>query len=168
MRYFNTMRIRNAFFPVLALVFAGCNLLNGKCTYEVRSLVAGSSINESGAELVSAQITLSENRGSLQGTSIYWLLTGATLKGHVLSAALNDASDLSVVRLDLPLASVDRPEISQGVADTRGGANLGGIHDLLAAGRGVIELQTDMPSRPTITLALVAPSVGNWIRPYCS
>jgi len=45
---------------------------------------------------------------------MYWLLTGTTLKGHVLTASLRDASDLSIVRVDLPLASADRPEISQG------------------------------------------------------
>jgi hypothetical protein len=162
------MGTRNAFYPLLLLAFSGCNLLSGKCTYELRSLDAAGTINENGAELVSAQITLSEERGSLQDTSMQWLLTGSTLKGHVLVASFKDASDLSKARLDLPLASADRPEIGQGFFDTRAGANLGGIRDLLAAGHGVIELQTDIPSRPTITLPLTATRQGDWIRPNCS
>lgn len=162
------MSLRNAFYPFLAISFAGCNLVTGNCNYELRSLDAAGVVNENSAELASAQITLAEQRGSLNSTSFQWLLTGATLKGHVLSAAFKDASDLSVVRLDLPLASAERPEISQGAVDTRTGANLGGVRDRLAAGRGVIELQTDMTSSPTVTLPLTAHNIGDWIRPNCS
>ncbi len=162
------MRSRYAFYPVLALTISGCNLFSGRCTYELRSLEAAGSITESGAELVSAQILLSEERGSLSSSSMYWLLTGESLKGHVPSAALEDASNLSKVLVDMPLAGTDRAEVSQGAADTRAGANLAGIHDLLAAGRGVIQIQTDIPSRPTITLPLAPTNAGDWVRPYCS
>ena len=31
-----------------------------------------------------------------------------------------------------------------------------------------IELQTDNPSQPTVTMPLAATSVGDWVRPYCS
>jgi hypothetical protein len=77
-------------------------------------------------------------------------------------------SNPSVVRLDLPLETADRPEISQGFISTREGANFSGIHDLLAAGRGIIELQTDDPSRPTVTVVLIAHRIGDWTRPNCS
>ena len=162
------MRLRNLLYPALALALAGCNLLSGKCTYELRSLETSGTINENGAELVSAQVLVSEERGSLRNTSLYSLVTGATLKGHVLSASLKDASDMATVRLALEIATADRPEISQGAADTQNGANLGGVHDFLAAGRGVIEIQTDIPSRQTIVLPLVVTRNGDWIRPYCS
>jgi hypothetical protein len=161
------MRRRNVLWPLLALALSGCDLLAGKCTFEQRDLEANGAITESGAELVAAQIILGEQRGSLQGTSMYWRLTGTTLKGHVLSAALKDASDLSKVRLDLPLTSTGI-DISVGGAHTQAGANLGGFRDFLAAGRGVIELQTDMPSSPTISFPVPPTRVGDWIRPNCS
>jgi hypothetical protein len=85
----------------------------------------------------------------------------------VLSATFKDAADLPTVRLNLPLAPAAQAEITQGTADTRTGANLGGVHDILVNGRGVIELQTDDPSQPTVTFALAAHGVGDWFRPNC-
>lgn len=64
-----------------------------------------------------------------------WLVTAPSLKGHVLSAAFKDGEDLSKVRLELSLALSQQPEITQGVADTRSAANLGGVHDILASER---------------------------------
>ena len=159
---------RNVLLAFLALTSTGCDLLSGKCTYEIRSLDAAGDVIENGSALATAQITLSENRGTIQATSMQWLVTGTTLKGHVLSAALKDASDPTVVRLDLPLSSVDRPEISQGATSTREGVNFGGIRDLVAAGRGIVVLQTDLSSSPTITIVLVAHRIGDWVRPNCS
>ena len=154
------------FYPLLTLVFVGCRAFGG-CTYEVRDLDASTTISENVGVADSAQIRLEENRGSINATSMSWLVTAPTLKGHVLSASFKDAADLSQVRLGLTLAASDRAEITQGSAETRSGANLGGIHDILASGRGVIQLQTDDPSRPTVTFALTAQSVGDWIRPNC-
>ena len=152
----------------MALALSSCNLLSGRCTYEIRSLEGAGSVSDAGDVLATAELSLSEQRGSLQSQSIYWLVLGPSLKGHVLSAAFKDGADLSRVLLDLPLASVDRPEISQGAVGSTTGANLGGFHDILVAGRGVIELQTDLSSRPVIQSPITAPNSGDWIRPYCS
>jgi hypothetical protein len=154
------------FYPLLTLAFGGCRAFGG-CTYEVRDLDASSTISENVGVADSAKIRLEENRGSINATSMTWLVTAPTLKGHVLSASFKDAADLSTVRLDLPLASTGQAEITQGSAETRTGANLGGVHDIFASGRGVIQLQTDDPSRPTVTFALAAKNVGDWIRPNC-
>jgi hypothetical protein len=162
------MRYRHAWLGFLALALSGCNLLNGKCTYEVRSVQAAGSIDQGGSEFVAVQTTLSEQRGSLQGQSIYWLITSSALKGHVLSASLKDSSNPSQVLLNLPLASADRPEISQGTAASASGANLGGFHEILAANHGFIELQTDLSGQLTVTVPLTATSAGDWIRPNCS
>ena len=162
------MRIHHVLLPVAALAFSGCNLFSGKCTYELRSLDAAGQINQNGASFAAAQLTLSEQRGSLQGQSIAWIVTSDALKGHVTSASFKDSSNPSQVLLDLPIASADRPEISQGTASSSMGANLGGFHDILAAGHGIIELQTDNPSQPTVTMPLAATSVGTRVRPYCS
>jgi hypothetical protein len=158
--------MRNAAYPLLALALGGCSSF-GNCNYEVRDLDVSTTITESVGVPDSAQIRLEENRGSINGTSMSWLVTAPTLKGHVLSASFKDAADLSTVRFDLPLAPAAQAAITQGSADTRSGANLGGVHDILANGRGVIQLQTDNPSRPTVTFALTSHNVGDWFRPNC-
>ena len=160
--------MRFLLYPTVALALSGCNLLSGKCTYEIRSFDGAGSVSDAGSELATAEITFSEQRGSLQSQSMYWLVLGPSLKGHVLSASFKDASDLSRVLLDLPLATVDRTEISQGAVGTGTGANLGGFHDILAAGRGIVELRTDLSSRPTVLIPITATNSGDWIRPYCS
>jgi hypothetical protein len=161
------MRLHNVLYPLIALALSGCGIGNAKCTFDQRDLEANGAITENGAELVAAQVVLGEQRGSVEETAIYWRLTGTTLKSHVLSAALKDASDLSQVRLDLQLTSA-ATEISVGSLHMSAGANLGGFRDFLAAGRGVIEVKTDMPARPTITFPLPATRVGDWITPNCS
>jgi len=98
-------------YPAFTLAFSGCNLFSGKCTYELRSLDAAGQFNQNGAPFVTAQVTLSEQRGSLQGQSIAWLVSSDALKGHVTSASIKDSSNPSQVLLDLPIASADRPEI---------------------------------------------------------
>ena len=156
--------------PALALtvMFSGCNALSGKCTYELRSLEVAGAATESGSELAAGEMSLSEQRGSIQGQSLTWVVTSTTLKGHVLSASLKDNANPSQVLLDLPIASADRPEITRGTAASATGANLAGFHDILAAGRGLVELRTDLSSRPVIQIALAAATNGDWIRPYCS
>ena len=155
-------------YPAFTLAFCGCNLFNGKCTYELRSLDAAGQFNQNAAAFATAQVTLSEHRGSIQGQSIAWLVTSDALKGHVTSASIKDSSNPSQVLLNLPIASADRSEISQGAASSNMGANLAGFHDILAAGRGIVELQTDNPSQPTVTVLVTPTSVGDWVRPYCS
>ena len=162
------MRPPNAVYLLLALTLSGCNLTVGRCTYEIRSLDATGQFNQNGAALASAQITMSEERGSIQSQSIYWLVTGDALKGHVTSASFRDSSSPSQVLLDLPLASPDRPEISQGATGSNNGVNLGGFHDLIVAGRGIIQLQTDDSTQPTIIVQLTPTNIGDWIRPNCS
>jgi hypothetical protein len=161
------MRARQLLYLLIALTFAGCNLLSGKCTYELRSLEADGVIMDSGTELARGTMTLSEQRGSLQGQSVYWLVTGS-VKGHVISASFKDVTDPAHVLLDLPIAPAERAEIAQGAAASSTGANLAGFHNILAAGHGIIELQTDLPGSLAIQIPMAATSNGDWIRPYCS
>jgi hypothetical protein len=162
------MRLHNVFYPFAALALFSCNLVSGKCTYEIRATDATGQINQNGAQFATAQVTLSEQRGSLQGASINWLVTSDALKGHVTSASFKDSSDPSQVKLNLPLAAADRPEITQGSAGSVTGANIGGFRDIIVAGHGMIELQTDLSSQPTVTVPLTPTTSGDWIRPYCS
>jgi hypothetical protein len=154
--------------PLVALAASNCMLLSGRCIYEIRSLEALGRIEENGAELLSARITLSERRDSDPEKSIYWLLRGATLEGHVLSATFKDVSDPSRVLLSLPLSPSGQGKISEGAVSDRSGTNLNGFFEVIAAGRGIIELQTDIQARPTITLPLTVTQRQDWTRPYCS
>jgi hypothetical protein len=156
------MRLRHLY-PLAALAFSGCNLVAGKCSYEIRSTDAQGQVSGS----VTAQVTLSEQRGSLQGQSFQWLVTSEGLKGHVTSASFKDSSNPGQVLLDLPLSSADRPEITTGGVSTNSGANLAGFRDIIVAGHGVVEMQTDLSSQP-ITIQLTPTTIGDWIRPYCS
>lgn len=162
------MRLRNACLPLFALALSSCNLFSGKCTYEIRSLTAAGQISQNGSPFVTGQVTLSEQRGSLQGQAISWLVTSTDLKGHVTSASFKDSSNPSQVLLNLTVAAAARPEISQGSASSAMGAQLAGFHDLLVAGRGIIELQTDLQGQLTVIVQLTPTSVGDWIRPNCS
>ena len=162
------MRLKILLYPVAVLALSGCNILSGRCTYEIRSIEGIGTASEGNVPLASAQVSLSEQRGSIQSQSIYWLVTGDALKGHVTSASFKDAANPSQILLELPLASADRAELTQGAASTGTGDNLGGFHDIIAAGRGIVELQTDTPSHPTLQIVLAATNDGDWIRPYCS
>jgi hypothetical protein len=161
------MRFRQFLYPLVVLAVTGCDLLGGKCTYELRTLASSGKITDSGTDLAAATMTLSEQRGSIQGQSVYWLITGSA-KGHVISASFKDSTDPAHVLLDLPIASADRPEISQGAANSSAGAPLAGFHTILAAGHGMIELQTDFAGQLTIQIPLATDNDTDWIRPNCS
>lgn len=162
------MRLRHLVVPLFTLAFFSCSLVSGKCSYEVRSLQAAGRIEEGGSELVSAALTLSEQRDLNANKYMYWLLTGPSLKGHVLSAAFKDASNPSLVLINLPLADPSRVALAEGGAEERAGANLDGFFELISEGRGMFELQTDLPSRSTITLPVTTTQREDWTRPNCS
>jgi hypothetical protein len=163
----SVMRLRHWVIPLLTLAFSNCTLVSGKCSYEVRSLQAAGRIDDGGSELVSGELGLTEQRDLNPNKYMYWLLTGPPLKGHVLSAAFKDASNPSVVLLNLPIADATRTSLSEGGAEERAGANLDGFFELISEGRGVFELQTDQPSRPTITLPVTTTQREDWVRPNC-
>ena len=153
--------------PTVALVLSGCALLNGRCLYEIRGVQGAGQVDEAGAPLASAQVTLSEQRDQDPNKSFYWAITGPSLKGHVQSAVLKDAAD-SHVMLTLNLADASRPVISENEVSTRSNTDLNGFFDVLVAGRGRIELQTDQPAHPTIVIPITVTSRTDWTRPYCS
>jgi len=162
------MAFRVLSIPFAAVMIGACNLFNGRCTYEVRSIQLAGRASQSGTQIAAAEASFSEQRGSVSGGSLYWLVTGSTLKGHVLSASLKDAQNPSQVLLDLPLAPAERNEIAQGATDTRSGANLSGYYGIFSVGRGIVELQTDLSSRPTVVIPLEVTGSEDWSRPYCS
>ena len=161
------MRLRNLF-PLAAIFASSCILISGACIYEIRSLEATGLILENGNELAAAQVTQYEQRDSDPEKSTYWLITGATLKGHVTSVTLRDSSDPSRVLLTLDLEPSDRPPISQGAVSTKTGAALGGFFEILGTNHGFVRLDTDLPERPIIDIPLTMTRKQNWTRPNCS
>ena len=153
------------FLPAFAIFLTGCDL--GKCIYEVRGLQAGGVVGAS-ADTVGSFISLSEQRDSDPSKDMYWIVSGPSVKGHVTSVDLKDAADLSRVVLSLPIAAADRPVISESVVSTKEGANLSAYWDMFSANRGVIEVRTDLPARPLITIPLTVADKTDWIRPNCS
>lgn len=151
----------------IVLSASGCNLLSGKCTYELRSFDGAGHALANGTEVATAHVNLSEQRGSIVRQSFTWSVSGS-LKGHVNSASFKDSSDPTHVLLDLPILSADRTPIAEGAADTREGATLGGFHNVLVAEHGVIELQTDQTATPTVTIPISTTNASDWVRPYCS
>ena len=154
--------------PALGLVASNCMLLNGKCIYELRGLHATGSVQENSVEILAGEITLSEQRDSDPNKSLYWVLTGSTLKGHVQSATLSGSSP-SRALYQLPLSPPSQPTLAEGeVSDRDGVTNLNGWYEALNANLGSIEVRTDLPDRPSITLPLRVTEAQGWTRPYCS
>jgi hypothetical protein len=152
---------------VIAVAVSSCNLLGGRCTYEVRSFDGIGNALQGGASAATAQVNLSEQRGSIVRQTFVWSVTGG-LKGHVTSASFKDSQNPSVVLLDLPVLGPDRDPILEGIADSRDGATVAGFHDILAAGHGGIELITDDPSASAVVIPITTVNASGWVRPYCS
>ena len=161
------MRVANLV-AAIVLLASDCMIFGGRCLYEIRGIEADGKINQNGVELAAGHLTLSEQRDLDPNKSLYWLLTGPTLKSHVTSARLTDAANSSQTLLDLPLADASQEKLSEGGADQRAGADLNAFWDLLSANRVVFELHTDDPARPTITLPVTVTGKQDWTRPYCS
>ena len=154
--------------PLVAIVASNCMLLNGKCVYEIRSLQGSGHVFEGEEEIVRSALQLSESRESDPLKAMYWLITGATLNGHVTSATFRDSADPTRTLFTFALAASDQTKISEGSVSTRTGANVDGFFELISAGRGVIRLETDLQTRPTIIMPLEVTQRQDWTRPNCS
>ncbi len=158
------------FLPLASIVLSSCAYFDA-CNYETRSVQASGEAKTNGVQMAAAQIVLSEQRGSDPDRSIYWIITGANVKGHVVSAAFKDSSDPSTVLLTLPLSTPAQASISEGTKTDNTGANLSGFFELVSAGRGIVEIQTDLYAIDGNSVIIVPVSVTqnqDWFRPNCS
>jgi hypothetical protein len=162
-----TVHTRNLV-PLVALFASNCMLLSGRCIYEIRSLQASGRVEENGTELAAGQVSLSERRDSDPEKSMHWLVTGAGVQGHVTSVTFRDSSDPARVLLTLAFSPFQQAQNSEGAVSDNTGTNLGGFWEVLSADTGVIQLDTDLPSRPTVMIPLTVTQKQNWTRPYCS
>jgi hypothetical protein len=147
------------------LILSGCAL--GRCRWEERSVNASGAVVEDGAEIVRAAVTVDALRGGLESKSLDRTISG-TLKGHVSSIVLIRLGDAAPVPLSIPVDPPSSPLISSGGLTQRPGEvspNLGGIYEIVAANLGVLEIATDLPSRPRVSVPLTVTRKQDWFRP---
>jgi hypothetical protein len=121
---------------------------------------------ENGEAIVRAEILVAESRGSDELKSLSPAITG-TLKGHVTSITLANAADLSS-RLPIPLDQPSSPAIATGILIQRPGdtsPDLAGLYEMLAGERAVLQVTTDLTSRPSLTISLTVTQRQDWYRP---
>jgi hypothetical protein len=153
---------------VLCWLFVGCRLVTD-CTYESRYVSASGTVVEGGSELVSAQIAVSANRGSLEWKEFSRTIAGASLIGHVSAIRLVRSDQPGVSLLDIPIDGAGSPFISSGSliqhpADAT--PNLAGLYELVAAGLTSVELDTDRSPGSRISVRLSVTDKRDWFRPH--
>lgn len=151
----------------LCLFLSGCRGLSD-CGWEDRSVAARGVIIENGAELVSADVSVGATRGSLLSKSLDVTISGTSLKGHVTSINLVRSDDPAFAPVAIPIDSSFSSLISSASMIQRAGEvtpNLGGLFEIVAANLGLIEITTDLPSRPRVSIPLTMTYKTDWIRP---
>ena len=169
------MRLRNLRLIMalaIPLAVSDCGL-NGDCTYESRAALAGGQVTEdNGLQFAHATVHIGATRGSSNKRTLTWDIIAQPLAGHILSVALTDASQPGVIVLELPFLTQFEPAIISGVLEQEGDAPtpaLGGIFELVVSNQAVLEVRTDIPSRPLVRIPLTVSEFehDDWHRPFC-
>lgn len=158
-------RSRALLFLGLAPLVLGCGLIDD-CSYEERHVTGFNAVIENGELLVRAEIVVSEMRGSEEWKALNPNITG-TLKGHITSILLTSSANTST-QLTIPLDSPSSPAISSGGLIQRPGdasPDLAGLYELIASSTAVLQITTDLSSRPSLTIPLTVTTNQNWFRP---
>ena len=150
------------------LVFSGCSLLSGRCLYETRYVSAEGQVLENNLEIAYAQLVHHEQRDYQPDKDFTWQIRGAELKGHVTRITLRDNAAPSTVVYEFPIHANPSMPLASGFVRQSEGANINGFFDLLSSRRAIIVITTDLPQRPTVTIALTNVTGDDWTRPYCS
>jgi len=143
----------------------GCALIDD-CTYEERSVTGFNAVIENGETMVRAEIVVAELRGSLEWKSVSPTITG-TLKGHVTSIIPANTADPSS-GLSIPLDQPSSPAIASGMLIQRPGdtsPESGGLYQVIAGNGAVLQVTTDLASRPSLIIALTVTQKQDWFRP---
>ncbi|HEX2722394.1 MAG TPA: hypothetical protein VHM24_05715 [Gemmatimonadaceae bacterium] len=163
------MTFRRLWISLLVLPFGlhGCLILSGRCNYELRNVSVTGQLIAAPGDTLSARMNVMEHRDSDPNKTIDWLITGSVVQ-QVTSATLRDNANSSRIVFSFPVTNAPRVTILQGFAMETQGANVNGIYDLLAAGRGFLRLETNVAGRATIDVPLTVSQREDWFRPYCS
>ena len=165
-----TIHRRLALALAIPFVASNCGLVSG-CSYETRGVTAEARVTENGEEIARGLMNAGGIRGSENGRFLSYDITSTLLDGHIQSVGLTDANQPGVVILDLPFLQQSQPATIRGVLDQRNNAptpNLNGIFELVAANRAVLEVRTDLPARPVVTIPFTVTLLEDWRRPNCS
>jgi hypothetical protein len=172
----STRRILIPLFTVflLAVAAGGCGLA-GPCEPETRDVTAATSGSTSAGSDY-AEVMLSEYRAG--PGSLYWSAQGPPLplgevaslplEQHVLAARLLDGGSDMALLLELPVRPIE------GLGAVGGQVRLlteeisfEPLFDLVRSGRGVLELETDIPGRERLILPLQTVFFRDWSRRQC-
>src|SRR5215211_3859040 len=139
-----------------AMSTSSCLLFSGRCIYETRNVITRGIISENGAAILTAEVIVGEQRDSDPDKDFHWQITGATLVGHVQSISFVDNTAKSKVLYELPLFTGSVPNflISSGAVRQTEGAKLNGFFDVLAKGRGLLLIRTDLTGKSIIEVPL--------------
>ena len=143
----------------------GCGLIDD-CNYEERHITGFNAVIENGELILRAEIVISELRGSLEWKSLDPSITG-TLKGHVTSILLINSTNPSA-QFAIPVDPPSSPFIaSHGFMQRPGDISpeLAGLYEMIAANSALLQITTDLPSRPSVTMQLTVTDKRDWFRP---
>jgi len=150
---------------MLLVLVSGCSILDfDSCLYEVRATEASGQLLEGTSEVLYARVNIGEQRDYRPDKSMIWELRGTPLQGHVTSAVFRDAADDSKTLFTFPLTGAG---LSTGSVTETGGANLNGFFEVIATGRGVVDVRTDVPGRESLRVTLAKTFQNDWFRPKC-
>jgi len=165
-----TIHLRLAAALAIPLVAANCALISG-CNYETRGVTAEASVTENGTEIARGLMNAGGTRGSLNHRDLSYDITSTLLDGHIQSVRFTDANQPGVVILDLPFLQQFQPATVRGVLNQRDDAptpNLGGVFEIVASNRAILEVRTDLPLRPVVSIPFTVTIHEGWRRPNCS
>ncbi|HEX6574045.1 MAG TPA: hypothetical protein VF042_03665 [Gemmatimonadaceae bacterium] len=153
---------------IVSVSFSGCNLLNGRCLYELRNVVASGSVALTPTDSVLVELQETEQRDYEPNKDFSWQITGPSLKGHVQRIVLLPSSASSTPSFEFPLSGDNTPVLTSGFVHQSTGANINGFYDLLSSRTAIVRITTDIPGRTTVDVPLPNVQKTDWNRPYCS
>jgi hypothetical protein len=165
-----TIHLRFAAALAIPFIASNCALISG-CSYETRGVTAEAHVMENGEEIVRGLMNAGGTRGSSNSRSLSYDITSTLLDGHIQSVGFTDASQPGVVLLDLPFLQQFQPATIRGVLDQRDNAptpDLAGTFEIIEGNRAVLEVRTDLPSRPVVNVPFTVTLHEGWTRPNCS
>lgn len=161
--------LRNAVVSVTPLILSGCRLPTGPpldCELEQRYARLTGGITEGTTEVASVVVSISGVRGSDDLRFFTWMIWAPFLEGHVTSITLVNSIH-AVPIIDIPVFTPGQARIITGAFHEQPGVSgppLGGIFETIAANLAAIELTTDFPDQPLITIPLKLEELMDWFR----
>jgi hypothetical protein len=152
------------------LFLAGCGGITGACTYETRVVQASGVVTDLQNDPTSAIVNVSATRGSLSWKDVGWSITAPSYAGHVTRLTLIETTTPTTALLNLPANAHPAPgQYNSSLIQREGETTpeLGGIFEIVAANRAAVEITTDLPARPLITVPFTVEFARDWYRPNC-